>query len=55
MKTTQQSYLESERVSKKKLLEFNISSTKKSVTQCLLINFHFKTDFLFYKNTQNVT
>ena len=35
------------------LLEFNISRTKKSVTRYLFINSHFKTDFLFYKNTQN--
>ena len=35
------------------LLEFNISRTKKSRTRYLFINSHFKTDFLFCKNTQN--
>ena len=34
MKTTQQSCLESERLFLKILLEFNINSTKKSMTQC---------------------
>ena len=45
MKGTQQSWLESERISWKICL--NLSST------WYLINFHFKTDFFFYKNTQN--